>query len=62
VKAGASERKWINQDLSDSFKDLVNQLLQFDPKERLGAKDWEEVKNHKFFKDAGFDWNALEKK
>jgi hypothetical protein len=36
-------------------------LLQFNPKERIGASDWNDVKNHPFFQGSGFDWRSLAK-
>lgn len=37
---------------------MINSLLKFNEKKRLGAKGWAEVKKHAFFNN--FDWKALE--
>ena len=42
--------------MSNDLKDFINKLLKFEPKERLGAKGWKEVKSHRFFTSVGFDW------
>ena len=55
---GESNRNWRTSNLSAPLKDLINSLLKFDPNQRLGAKGWQEIKDHAFFK--GFDWKALE--
>ncbi len=47
-------RNWKNSNLSPELKDLINSLLKFDPQERLGVKNMDEIKKHDFFKD--FDW------
>jgi hypothetical protein len=39
---------------------LIDGLLKFNPKKRLGAKGWAEIKKHAFFTSANFDWGALE--
>lgn len=39
------------------LKDLINNLLKYEPKERLGYKNIEEVMSHPFFQD--FDWKQL---
>lgn len=38
----------------------MNKLLKFKPLERLGANNYEEIKEHSFFKD--LDWKKLENK
>ena len=48
--------------MSEELKDLINGLLRRDPSKRLGAKGWNEVKEHSFFKKANFDWEALAEK
>jgi hypothetical protein len=37
-------------------------LLKFDPKSRLGAKSFEDLKNHEFFTSANFNWKQLASK
>ena len=42
--------------ISNSCKDLISRLLNKQYKERLGFnKDFDEIKNHEFFKDINFD-------
>jgi len=42
--------------LSDPCKDIITRLLNRDPKKRMGsAKDFEELKEHQFFKSINFD-------
>jgi hypothetical protein len=48
---------WKNSNLSPELKDLIQSLLKFNEKTRLGAKGWQEVKDHAFFKS--FDWKQL---
>lgn len=39
-------------------KDILTRLLERNPRKRLGAKrDYEEIKNHEWFK--GLDWNIV---
>ena len=47
---------------SEEAKDLINKLLNLDPKKRLGAgkNGFENLKKHKYFEDV--DWDDLEKK
>lgn len=51
-------RDWQNSKLSNELKDLINGLLKYSPSSRLGAENWNEIKQHPFF--ANFDWKALE--
>lgn len=44
--------------LSPSAKNILRKLLHKDPKQRIGVKNKEEIKNDPFFKD--IDWEALE--
>jgi hypothetical protein len=41
---------------------FIGDLLRLNPKERLGALDWNQLKDHDFFKAADFDWKALKNK
>jgi serine/threonine protein kinase len=44
--------------MSDELKDLIEKLLDKDPKTRIGSKnDADEIVNHPWFK--GFDWDGL---
>jgi serine/threonine protein kinase len=43
--------------ISEEAKDLITQLLQLNPRERLGANDIQDLKNHPFFQD--IDWNRI---
>jgi hypothetical protein len=52
-------RIWPRNDLNPNLKHFIDALLKLNPKERLGAKGWDEVKQHPFFTAAGFDWTAL---
>jgi hypothetical protein len=62
VQNAESHRFWKNEGLSLELKGFIDSLLKFDPKKRLGAKGWHEVKNHPFFTSAGFDWQALQER
>lgn len=42
---------------SDEAKDLIEKLLNVDPRQRLGNNGATEIKNHDFFK--GIDWDKL---
>lgn len=33
--------RWKNPNLSPELKDLIQSLLKFNEKDRLGAKDWQ---------------------
>mmetsp|Transcript_23354 Transcript_23354/g.23287 ORF Transcript_23354/g.23287 Transcript_23354/m.23287 type:complete len:162 (+) Transcript_23354:1746-2231(+) len=44
--------------ISPEAKSLLKKLLHKDPKQRLGVKDKEDIKNHHFFR--GLDWEKLE--
>jgi serum/glucocorticoid-regulated kinase 2 len=45
-------------EVSEEGKDFIKSLLVREPKRRLGtSKDFEDIKNHKWFKD--LDWDAL---
>jgi serine/threonine protein kinase len=57
VEIGQRKRYWANLNTSKELKDFINCLLRLKPKERLGAKRWEEVKNHPFFTLSKFDWS-----
>ena len=47
--------------LSDDTKDIINRLLEKDPKKRLGSQSGiEEIKRHPFF--AGIDFDLIEQK
>lgn len=52
-------RNWKNSNLSPELKDLINGLLKFNEKTRLGAKGWSEVKEHAFFKNTEWSWESL---
>jgi hypothetical protein len=52
-----SNRDWRSFNLSLELKDLINQLLRFDPEKRLGARGFDEIRSHRFFR--GFDWLGL---
>jgi len=43
--------------VSPQAKDLLNKLLNKNPKQRIGVKDKSEIKRHPFFK--GIDWEKL---
>ena len=60
VKYSETKRNWRNPNLSEQLKDFINNILRFDPKERLGYNGFDEMKNHKFFSSANFDWQKLE--
>ena len=51
----------INQNLSENTKDIINKLLIFDPKKRLGGGSKEDnldmnaLKRHKFFENINFN-------
>ena len=49
----------LDFDISEEAKDLLSQLLNKNPKKRLGSSklDAEEIKAHRFFK--GVDWNSF---
>lgn len=42
---------------NEQFIDLLNQLLQFRPRKRIGAGSFDELKSHPWF--AHFDWESL---
>lgn len=46
--------------ISQQAFDLINSLLELDPKKRLGAKGAEEIKEHQFF--SGVDWENLRRR
>ena len=60
VKNAENRRNWRNPNISEELKDFISSILRYDPKERLGYKGFEEMKNHKFFTSVNFDWSALE--
>mmetsp|Transcript_737 Transcript_737/g.610 ORF Transcript_737/g.610 Transcript_737/m.610 type:complete len:156 (+) Transcript_737:511-978(+) len=52
--------KWpkaIEDSLSEGATEFIKDLLNYDPKKRLGHKNFEDIKNHNFFK--GLDWNNI---
>ncbi|XP_054162036.1 microtubule-associated serine/threonine-protein kinase 3-like isoform X2 [Oppia nitens] len=54
------EIEWPDEDdwsMNDDSKDIINQLLQHNPIDRLGAGGAHEVKEHSFFD--GINWEAL---
>jgi len=53
------KRKWHKPEISTELKSLIDSLLKFDPKVRLGAKSFNDLKNHEFFKSANFNWEQL---
>jgi serine/threonine protein kinase len=50
-------RNWKDAQISEEAKDLIKKLMRVTPEARLGAKGFEEIKNHPFFKS--IDWNKL---
>lgn len=44
--------------LSESAKDLIDQLMKNQPEERLGHHSYEDIKHHPFFTD--LDWPSLD--
>ena len=46
--------------MSEEAYDLINKLLEPDPKKRLGCQGAEDIKNHLFFQD--IDWENLRRK
>lgn len=46
--------------LSIEIKSLIGKLLERDISKRIGVKDFNEIKNHDFFKK--FDWKKLQAK
>jgi hypothetical protein len=62
VDDAQGHRSWTNPHVHSQLKDLVDKLLKFSPKDRLGANSWSEIKEHPFFKADGFDWHQLETK
>ena len=45
VLEAEKSRNWKESNLSPELKDLINGLLKFDPKKRLGAGgNWNEIK------------------
>ncbi len=45
----------IPENISKSAKDLIEKLLNSNPRERIGYNGSEEIMNHEFFKDIDFD-------
>ena len=45
--------------ISEEAKDLITKLLDRNFKNRLGAYDVDDIKNHPFFE--GIDWNNIKK-
>ena len=56
VKYSETKRNWRNPNISEELKDFINSILKFDPKERLGFKSFDDMKNHRFFTSVNFDW------
>ena len=50
----------IVNNYSHNLIDFLNKLIISDPKNRIGYKDINELKNHSWF--MGYDWNKFEKK
>jgi hypothetical protein len=50
-------RDMIHNGFSDHFIDLVNRLIELNPKVRLGSLGISEIKAHPFFK--GFYWDRV---
>lgn len=40
--------------ISSTARNLISQLLRFNPKERLGAQSFDSLKNHQFFSNIDF--------
>lgn len=40
--------------ISSNARNLISSLLRFNPKERLGVKSFDDLKNHIFFKNIDF--------
>jgi len=47
----------VSPQYNDQFIDLLNKLLQFRPRKRIGAGSFDELKSHAWF--AHFDWDGL---
>jgi serine/threonine protein kinase len=62
VNQGQKHRKWLNSSTSPELKDIINGLLVLEPRNRLGAVNWSQLKEHPFFRSASFDWEALKRK
>ena len=45
------------EEISDEALDLMKRLLEPDPKQRLGSKGIQEIKDHAFFAD--IDWKTM---
>jgi len=52
------EKKEFPALYSEDLIHLINRLLQFKPKKRIGAGSFDEIKSHKWF--ANFNWEGLE--
>jgi len=48
----------VSAKYSEDFIDLLNKLLQFRPRKRIGAGSFDELKSHAWFGD--FDWEGLQ--
>lgn len=46
--------------MSPECKDLINELLRKEPSERIGTRNWKEIKDHVFFEK--YPWKQLQKK
>ena len=44
-------------EMTPEAKDLINKLLELDPKKRLGSNGINEIKDHKFF--VGIKWDQI---
>eukprot|EP01116_Phalansterium_solitarium_P019975 TRINITY_DN5763_c0_g2_i1.p1 TRINITY_DN5763_c0_g2~~TRINITY_DN5763_c0_g2_i1.p1 ORF type:complete len:780 (-),score=200.09 TRINITY_DN5763_c0_g2_i1:64-2403(-) len=53
----ARDLRWDDVEISPEAKDLIEQLLEVNPEDRLGARGVEEIQSHPFFR--GVDWENL---
>jgi serum/glucocorticoid-regulated kinase 2 len=60
VQMAEKDRTWKNPKTSLEMKSFINDLLKFEPKDRLGVNGWDQLKKHVFFTSANFNWKALE--
>ena len=44
MKQAEKDRFWKNKFVSEDLKDLINRCLKLKAKERLGARNWQEIK------------------
>lgn len=59
VKLAEANRKWQNPSIGQDLRDFIDAILRFEPKERLGYYSWNDIKAHKFFSAANFNWSEL---